>query len=83
MSKNNSEPDEKMFGLKDIEMRMIGNITERNNAALVDYLSFVAIDRLAYNVTPLTTFRVDGEGNLYVSERPKEPETKEEEVATA
>ena len=82
MSKNNSEPDEKMFGLKDIEMRVIGNINERNNAALLDFLSFVAIDRLAYNVTPQTAFRVDGEGNLYVSERPEEPK-KEEEVATS
>lgn len=82
MSKNNSKPNEKMFGLKDIEMRVIGNINERNNAALLDYLSFVAIDRLAYPVTPQTAFRVDGEGNLYVSERPVETPT-EEEVATA
>lgn len=81
MTKNNSEPTEKTFSLKDIERRVIGNINERHNAELLDILSFIAIERLAYNVTERTQFRVDGEGNLYVSERPEEK--KEDEVATA
>ena len=74
------EQDEKQFSLKDVELQMIANINERNNAELVDMLSFIAIERLAYKVTPQTQFRVDGEGKLYISER---EETKEEEVAVA
>lgn len=78
------QPEELQFSLKDIELRMIQNINQRNNQELVDFLSFIALERLAIEVTEYTQFRVDGEGNLYVSERPapEEPKT-EEEVAVA
>lgn len=81
MTQNNSNPGEKTFTLKDIEIRLIGNINERHNAELADMLSFIAIERLAYDVTPNTQFRVDENRNLYISEREDAP--KEEEVATA
>jgi len=75
------EPNEKMFSMKAIETNVIANINQRHNAELVDFLSFVAIERLAYDVTVNTKFRVDGEGNLFISEN--EPEAEEDGVAVA
>lgn len=77
------QPEEKQFSLKDIELRMIQNINERTNAELVDFMSFVALERLAYQVTERTQFRVDDKGVLYISERPEEPKAAEEEVVVA
>jgi hypothetical protein len=80
MTKNSSEPQEKMFSLKEIEMRSLRNIQQRNNDSLLDFLSFVALERLAYDVTKNTRFRVGEDNDLYISEL---EEKKEEEVATA
>lgn len=76
---NNAQEDEKTFSLKQIEQRVIGNINERHNAELLDMLSFIAVERLAYNVTALTQFRIDETGNLYIKEM-AEPEPIEGEV---
>lgn len=79
MPKNNAQEDEKTFSLKQIEQRVIGNINERHNAEILDMLSFIAVERLAYNVTALTQFRIDETGNLYIKEMP-EPQPIEGEV---
>lgn len=75
------EPDEKQFSLKQIETNVLANINARHNAELLDFLTFVAIERLAYNVTESTRFRTDGEGHVFISE--VAPEQPAEEVVTA
>lgn len=77
---SNKKPEEKMFSLKNTELNLIGNVNRRRDQAMLDIFSYIAIERLNYNVTENTQFRTDEGGNLYISER---PETKEEEVATA
>lgn len=72
---------EKQFSLKQIEENVLANINARHNAELVDFLTFVALERLAYSVTEQTQFRVE-DGHIYISERPVE-ETKEQEVELA
>lgn len=79
------QEDEKQFSLKAIELNMLGNINARHNAEVVDFLSFICIERLNYQPTEHTRFRTDENGNLYISEvvpeTPDEIET--EEVAVA
>lgn len=59
-----SEPKEKQYSLKPIELQLIANIQD---AAASNILSFICSERLAYQVTPTTRFRVEA-GELYVSE---------------
>lgn len=73
---------EKQFSLKQIEQNVLANINARHNAELLDFLTFVALERLAYPVTELTQFRVE-DSNVYISEREAEPTTSDQEVATA
>jgi hypothetical protein len=75
-----TETKEKQYSLKDIELRVVGNINTRANAEMLDFLAFVAIERLAYEVTENTTFSVR-DGNLYIGE--SVPEEAEPEVAVA
>jgi hypothetical protein len=79
MTKNNSNPGEKTFSLKHTEMNLIGNCNQRHNAELLDLFSYIAIERLNYNVTKQTQFRTDAEGNLYITE----VEEPQEEVAVS
>lgn len=74
----NSEPEEKQFGLKPIEQRMLLVLQEQYFGVLSNFLSFVAVERLAYNVTENTKFRVEGD-KLYIHDA--EPE-KAPEVST-
>lgn len=85
--------DEKQFSLKDIELRMLQVLQETYFTNLSNFMSFIALERLAYQVTPNTQFRLD-EGKLYIHEKEPQPETSEapkedgktenpEEVATA
>jgi len=78
MTKNNSNPGEKTFSLKRTELNLIGNVTRRRDQAMLDIFSYIALERLNYDVTEKTQFRTDAEGNLYITEV---EETKEEEVA--
>lgn len=71
---SDKQPEEKQYSLKNIELQIVQNINERHNAALLDFLSFVAIERLAYNVTKSTQFRVDNDGKLYIRELDEEKE---------
>jgi len=81
MSKDKSE--EKQYSLKAIEVNVINNINSRHNAELLDFLAFIALERLAIPVTENTRFRIDEDGKLYVSEVEPEKEEKAEEVAVA
>lgn len=83
MSKSikNDESKEAKYSLKAIELQMIQNMHDRANSALFDYLSFVAIERLAYTPNKGTTFRVEN-GALYIGDTPI-PEEPKEEVAVS
>lgn len=68
MSKTKSEPtNEKTFSLKPIEVQMVQNMHDRSNSQLFDFFSFVAMERLAYEVTQNTQFRVES-GKLLITE---------------
>lgn len=73
---SNKQPDEKMYGIKDIELRLVEVIQSTYFTNLSNVLSFIALERLAYPVTQNTRFRIEG-NNLYIKE-----EKPEEEVAT-
>jgi len=74
-----TKPTEKQFSLKNTELNLIGNINRRRDQAILDVFSYIAIERLAYNVTEHTQFRTDEKGDLYISEI--EPTPEEVEVA--
>ena len=73
----NKEADEKQFSLKPVELNLIRAIQEQSNVTLSNTISFIALERLAYDVTEFTRFRVE-DNNLYIKE--DEPQ---EEVETA
>lgn len=76
MSKK-EEKTEKEYSLKPIELRLVEAIQSAYFSNLSNTLSFIALERLAYDVTENTRFRVE-DGKLFIHE-----EAKEEEVATA
>lgn len=63
----------KEFGLKPIEQNLLGAMQARHQQAIFDVCTFIATERLAVQVTPLTVFAVEN-GKLYVSEREMTPE---------
>lgn len=67
------EPEEKQFGLKPIELNLIGNSQARAQQALFDICTFIAVERLAYPVDKQTTFRVEN-GMLIIGRLPEAPE---------
>lgn len=79
---SDKQPEEKMFSLKNTEKNLIGNCNQRHNAELLDLFSYIAIERLNYDVTKQTQFRTDADGNLYITEVKEEAPTPEE-VETA
>lgn len=74
-----NEPEEKQFGLKPIEQRMLLVLQEQYFGVLSNFLSFIAVERLAYNVTENTKFRVEGD-KIYIHDAAPEQAP---EVATA
>jgi hypothetical protein len=50
----------KQYGLKDVEQRYLQALQAQYAQAQSLYLSFISMERLAYNVTENTEFRVDG-----------------------
>jgi hypothetical protein len=68
--------EEKQYGLKPIELKLLSTLQDTYYTNLSNLLSFVAIERLAYAVTEQTRFRVE-DGHLFITE-----EKVEEEVAT-
>jgi hypothetical protein len=69
----NGEPEEKQFGMKPIEQRMLLVLQEQYFSVLSNFLSFIALERLAYPVTEKTKFRVEGD-KLYVHEEQEQPD---------
>lgn len=69
-------PEEKEYSIKAIELRLVETLQQTYFQNLSNVLSFIAIERLAYDVTENTRFRIEGD-KLYIKE-----EVKEEEVAT-
>lgn len=68
------QPNEKQFGLKPSEARMLMAIEQQFMQSLSLFLSFVAIERLAYNVTEKTQFRTDGDKLFIHEQEPEQPE---------
>lgn len=66
---------EKQFDLKPIEAQMLQVIQGTITNMMSNFLSFVALERLAYTVTPFTQFRVEN-GHLFIHEEtpPTPPE---------
>ncbi len=69
-------PEEKEYSIKPIELRLVETLQQTYFQNLSNVLSFIAIERLAYDVTENTRFRIEGD-KVYIKE-----EAKEEEVST-
>lgn len=78
MSKD-TQVQEKEFGLKDIELRLVETLQQTYFQNLSNVLSFIALERLAYSVTENTRFRIN-EGKLFIHEE-KPAETEKVETA--
>lgn len=69
-----TKAQEKEFGLKDIELRLVETLQQTYFQNLSNVLSFIALERLAYPVTEHTRFRIE-DGKLFVHEdKPEETE---------
>lgn len=66
-------PNEKEYSLKNIELQLVQVIQNAYFTQLSNFLSFVALERLAYQVTEFTRFRVE-DGKLYIFEEKPEEE---------
>lgn len=74
-----SVPERKTFGLKPIEQQLLNTQRDAYFNSLSNVLSFLAIERLAYNVTNDTRFQWDDD-KLQVWEEPEAPAPPEAEV---
>lgn len=72
-----AKSEEKEYGIKNIELRLVETLQQTYFQNLSNVLSFIALERLAYPVTEFTRFRIEGD-KLFIHE-----ETPEEEVATS
>lgn len=70
--------NEKQFSLKPIELQMVNVLQSTYFTTLSNFLSFIALERLAYSVTEHTKFRIE-DGKLFVWEEEATPDT---EVST-
>jgi hypothetical protein len=74
---NNQPPKnakEKEFGLKDIELRTLQGIQALYVQQLSLFLSFIALERLAYQVTEKTQFRTEGNRLFVWEDEPEQPD---------
>ncbi len=69
------KPEETEYSIKPIELRLVETLQQTYFQNLSNVLSFIAIERLAYNVTENTRFRIEGD-KIYVKEEVKEEEVK-------
>lgn len=72
---------EKQFDLKPIEAQMLQVIQDTITNMMSNFLSFVALERLAYTVTPFTQFRVEN-GHLFIHEETPPTAAPEASVST-
>jgi hypothetical protein len=66
--------NEKKFSLKKIEIQMLEVLQQQYFSTLSNFLSFIALERLAYTVTPKTQFKIT-DGTLAIWENPDEGDT--------
>lgn len=64
---SDKQDDEKQYDLKPVEMQMLNVMQDGYMNQISNFLSFIGLERLAYNVTPRTTYRVDG-NHLFIRE---------------
>lgn len=74
-------PEVKKFSLKPIEKQMLDVLRNQYFTTLSNFLSFIALERLAYTVTENTKFEVQENGDLLISEAPPEEVAKAVEPA--
>lgn len=83
VKKSNDKLAGKTFSLKPIEQQMLKVLQDQYFAVLSNFLSFVALERLAYKVTEKTQFKLEGD-SVVITEAVEIPDVPEqEEVATA
>lgn len=64
---SDAKSEEKQYSLKNIETQMLQVLQEQYFTTLSNFLSFIALERLAYQVTANTRFRWDVD-KLYIWE---------------
>lgn len=74
--------DAKTYSLKEIEINLINLTQQQWQVAVSNILSFIALERLAYNVTENTQFTIEGT-NLIISEKEAAPEPEQPESPIA
>ena len=67
------EKQGKKYSLKNIELKLIESLQQSYFTNLSSALSFIAIERLAYDVTEFTRFRVEN-GDVTITEEKPEDE---------
>ena len=73
------EPEKKQFSFKETEARILNSILQRNQASVIDFVSFLALERFAYQLTKNTQFEVAGDlKSIKIWEAPEQPEIKPE-----
>lgn len=79
-----AEPESKTFSLKPIEQQMLNVLEQQYFTTLSNFLSFISLERLAYEVTPNTQFKIE-EGKLIITEvaAGQVPETPGADIATS
>lgn len=76
MSKDKT-PETKKYGLKEIETSMLKVMVSQHQALLSNFISFIAIERLAIKVTDKTQFNLASDMSaIEVYEPEEEEETK-------
>lgn len=64
----------KQFSLKPIELQMCNVLQSQYFTTLSNFLSFLALERLAYPVTEHTKFKIEGDTIFITEEEPPKPE---------
>jgi len=72
----------KKFALKPIEQQMLRVLQDSYFNQLSNFLSFIALERLAYTVTQNTKYEIQ-DGNLIIEEVEPPKEEPKEEVAVS
>jgi hypothetical protein len=69
MSNSDNTPiNAKQFSLKPIEAQMVNTINQQSIAAMSNFLSYIALERLGYTVTENTQFELGDSGKLLIWE---------------
>lgn len=80
------EPSKQEFSLKPIETQLLSTIQQQMMAMTTNALSFIALERLAYQVTQQTAFEIAPDMKsikIWEQEPPAEPAPAQTETAKA